>query len=489
MSNHTITAIVAIIILFLLTGCGKTESIQASVTQVPPTETDLPPTATQTPEPTTTSIPPTEMPTPTIAPVELIKNESYVPDGHYKQVLDIYLPTSGDGPFPTLFMVHEGGGRKEQLAFWGRTFAEKGYAAVSINHRMFPDDGYPDNVADTFCALAWVHANADTYGFDTEKIFAMGHSAGGTLIAMLGVVDDPFMYLEECPYTLPETDWVRGVIPFTGIFDYVSAAGKSPNLDEYISALMGGDQDEALDTWVEASPISWVDGSEVPFLILHGAEDNNISPAQSLSFAEALEAAGSEVELLIVPGADHRQIVSSEESIQAVDAFISNPPMAAPEPTPTLDPAVFELRSPAFGMEELIPVLYTCSGKDTSPPLEWGAPPEGTQSLVLIVEDISPPEPFVHWTIFNIPPETRSLPQGVPTRGHFDDGRQQGTNQIFKLGYFGPCPMPGPNRYRFRLYAIDIMLDLEDGVMKIPLKGAMKEHILAETELIGVFRR
>jgi Raf kinase inhibitor-like YbhB/YbcL family protein len=151
-----------------------------------------------------------------------------------------------------------------------------------------------------------------------------------------------------------------------------------------------------------------------------------------------------------------------------------------------LDPAVFEIRSSAFGHGEEIPNKYTCNGDDTSPPLEWGDPPEGTQSLVLIVEDISVGN-FVHWTLFNIPPDFRSLPEAVPTRGHFNDGRQQGTNQIFELGYFGPCPMPGPNEYRFRIYAIDVMLELEDGIMKIPLKAAMKGHILAETEIIGLY--
>ena len=161
-------------------------------------------------------------------------------------------------------------------------------------------------------------------------------------------------------------------------------------------------------------------------------------------------------------------------------------PTKMPEPTATLDPAIFELRSLAFGSEESIPVVYTCNGDDLSPPLEWGNPPENSQSLVLLVEDISAGN-LVHWILFNIPPETRSLPEAVPTLGHFNDGRQQGMNQIFELGYFGPCPMPGPNQYRFRLYALDIMLDLEDGVMKIPMKEAMKGHILAETEVIGVY--
>ena len=161
-------------------------------------------------------------------------------------------------------------------------------------------------------------------------------------------------------------------------------------------------------------------------------------------------------------------------------------PTNIPEPTATLDPTTFEIRSLAFGSEESIPDVYTCKGDDLSPPLEWGDPPENSRSLVLLVEDISAGN-LVHWILFNIPPETRSLPEAIPTTGHFNDGRQQGMNHIFKLGYFGPCPMPGPNQYRFRLYALDVTLDLEDGVMKIPLKEAMKGHILAETEVIGVY--
>jgi Raf kinase inhibitor-like YbhB/YbcL family protein len=157
-----------------------------------------------------------------------------------------------------------------------------------------------------------------------------------------------------------------------------------------------------------------------------------------------------------------------------------------PEPIATLDPAIFELRSPAFGRDETIPAKYTCDELDISPPLEWGDPPEGTVSLAIVMDDITASN-FVHWLFFNIPPETRSLPAGIDTVGHFEDGSQQGTNHIFALGYFGPCPQ-GSNRYRIRLFALDAMLDLEDGVMMIPLKQAMMGHVLAETELYGVYR-
>jgi acetyl esterase/lipase len=336
-------ALVALSIVVLLAcACGSEQptstpqptqvaAATATATAVPPTVTPLPPTATPTlmPSATPTDIPPTDTPTPfpsatpTIPPVETIGNVSYVPDGYFDQKLDIYLPTSGDGPFPTLLMIHQGGGRKEQLASWGRSFAERGYAAISINHRQWPDYRYPADVEDAFCALAWVHANAPTYGFDADHIFALGHSAGGSLVAMLGVVDDPTLYLEDCPHTLPDSNWIHGVIPFTGIFDYASAAERSINLDDYANGLLGGSLEEKPETWARASAITWIDGSEPPFLLVHGGNDSTISPTNSSDFAEALEAAGVEVELLIVPNANHAQITKSEESLQAVEAFLA----------------------------------------------------------------------------------------------------------------------------------------------------------------------
>jgi len=155
--------------------------------------------------------------------------------------------------------------------------------------------------------------------------------------------------------------------------------------------------------------------------------------------------------------------------------------------TSITDPSVFQISSPAFGDGEVIPVTYTCDDKDISPPLEWGEPPDGTASLVLVVEDLSADDNLTHWLLFNIPPDTRSLPEGVPPSAHFDDGSQHGTNNRLALGYMGPCPPPKSHQYRFRLYALDTTLDLEDGVMKIPLKQAIRGKALAETEIIGIY--
>ena len=273
--------------------------------------------STQTPQLTETLTP-----TPTAMPFELSRNVPYITDGHPEQNLDIYLPASGDGPFPILLLIHGGGGDKRDLDHWARHFAEHGYAAVSINYRDINQFDYPLPVQDAFCALAWIHAKADEYGFDPRRIVALGHSAGGTLTALLGTVDDPNLFTQACPHQLPEADWIQGAIPFTGIFDYARALQFSPERRSRLEDYLGGDLDQAAETWAEASATTWVDGSEPPFLLIHGLDDSTIEPEQSIYLAETLERAGVDVELLLLPDTDHVTIIYRDQSFNAVENFL-----------------------------------------------------------------------------------------------------------------------------------------------------------------------
>ncbi len=206
---------------------------------------------------------------------------------------------------------------------WSRHFAKLDYAVVSINYRDMAQNAYPTSIQDAFCALAWIHVNADTYGFDTGRIVALGHSAGGTLAAMLGTVDDPSIYMRTCPHPFPEEDWVQGVIPFTGVFDYVSAAEFSDPIGAFIERYLQSEFSQNPEKWAEASATTWVDGSEPPFLLIHGANDTTIDPNQSVVFADVLAQAGVDVELLIMPDADHGIVTSSKQSYQAVEDFLA----------------------------------------------------------------------------------------------------------------------------------------------------------------------
>jgi dipeptidyl aminopeptidase/acylaminoacyl peptidase len=115
---------------------------------------------------------------------------------------------------------------------------------------------------------------------------------------------------------------VCGVVAFAGNFDYVARRAAAPTpLRERLVTYLGGELDENPDTWAQASPITWVDGSEPPFLLIHGLADTTMPPEQSQAFAAALEKAGADVELLLVPDASHDAIMRSEKYRRAVEAF------------------------------------------------------------------------------------------------------------------------------------------------------------------------
>jgi len=147
--------------------------------------------------------------------------------------------------------------------------------------------------------------------------------------------------------------------------------------------------------------------------------------------------------------------------------------------------------SAAFAAGSAIPTKYTCMGQDVSPPITWEKIPEGTKSIALICDDPDAPMgTWVHWVIFNIPPDKTGLPEAVPPDPKLPDGSTQGINDFRRHGYGGPCPPPGkPHRYFFKVYALDTVLDLGSTATKRDVEKAMEGHILAQGELMGTFRR
>ncbi len=158
------------------------------------------------------------------------------------------------------------------------------------------------------------------------------------------------------------------------------------------------------------------------------------------------------------------------------------------------DTMALELRSPAFEPNGEIPVRYTCDGQDVSPPLEWSGVPEGTKSLVLIVDDPDAPDPaaprmtWVHWVLYNIPPSATGLPEGVRPPD-LPPGTRQGLNDWKRTGYGGPCPPIGRHRYFHKLYALSEVLPDLGTPTKAELLRAMEGKILDQAELVGTYQR
>ncbi len=146
--------------------------------------------------------------------------------------------------------------------------------------------------------------------------------------------------------------------------------------------------------------------------------------------------------------------------------------------------------STAFAASQPIPPLYSCRGRNISPPLAWTGASVAVMSFALILDDPDAPSgTYVHWVVFNIPAARSGLPEAVPNRAKLDDGTLQGNNSSGGIGYTGPCPPSGTHHYHFKLYALDVVLGLSSGATKDQLLKAMQGHILAQDELIGTFSK
>jgi Raf kinase inhibitor-like YbhB/YbcL family protein len=144
-----------------------------------------------------------------------------------------------------------------------------------------------------------------------------------------------------------------------------------------------------------------------------------------------------------------------------------------------------KLTSDTFEHNAPIPPRYTCDGENIHPPLSIRGVPQEAKTLVLIVDDPDAPMgTWLHWTLWNIPAATVTIHEGEVPSGAFE-----GITSFGKPGYGGPCPPSGTHRYFFKLYALDASLSLESGAPLSELIKAMQGHILAKTELIGLYRR
>jgi Raf kinase inhibitor-like YbhB/YbcL family protein len=150
--------------------------------------------------------------------------------------------------------------------------------------------------------------------------------------------------------------------------------------------------------------------------------------------------------------------------------------------------------SPAFEPGGPIPAKYTCEGPDVSPPLAWSGVPPAAKSLVLIVDDPDAPDPaapkmtWVHWVLYNLPPDAAGLPEGVSS-GALPTGTLEGLTDFRRTGWGGPCPPIGRHRYFFKLYALDRTLPPTGRQTKSQVERAIAGHVLEGAELVGTYQK
>ena len=182
--------------------------------------------------------------------------------------------------------------------------------------------------------------------------------------------------------------------------------------------------------------------------------------------------------------ADNAQMPNTEVA-PSVTATVLTTLASAETPMP------FELTSSEFEDGGTIPRDFACTGANQSPELNWSEPPVGTQSFAIIFNDPdASSKGFVHWLVYNIPGDARSMPANVPSNPQIHDSAVHGSNSWGRTDYGGPCPPEGStHNYVFSLYALDGMLNLDPGATKDELLAAMEGHVLAEVKLSAKFSR
>jgi len=154
-------------------------------------------------------------------------------------------------------------------------------------------------------------------------------------------------------------------------------------------------------------------------------------------------------------------------------------------------PKTIQVKSSAFSNMGMLADKYSAYFEDVSPEISWSGVPQNAKSLVLMMEDPDASlKPVTHWIAANIAPQITGLPENV-MKMEMTNGIKQGANHTGKLGYYGPMPPPAdkPHGYHFQIFALDKMLDLPSGFNRQALLDAMKGHVIAKGEIVGMYQR
>lgn len=260
---------------------------------------------------------------------QLEKDLVYGKGGQTDLKLDLAAPTEGGGPFPAVVCVHGGGWRGGSRTDLTRTIemlAGRGFVAVAVTYRLVPTAGFPAQIEDCKAAVRWLRANAKKYKVDPDRIGAVGMSAGGHLVALLGttVKEDG---LEGSGGNAEFSSGVQAVISFFGPSD-LSERAWNPQLEKsLIEPLVGGSFADKPELYKKASPVTYIRKGAPPFLLFHGTADKVVPVSQSRILAEKLKAAGVSVKLVEIEGADHgwagpKLLESIEQSVKFLEEHL-----------------------------------------------------------------------------------------------------------------------------------------------------------------------
>jgi acetyl esterase/lipase len=240
----------------------------------------------------------------------LYGNICYSNDTLQKHLLDIYLPANVKGKVPLVIFIHGGGwlsnDKYADMGYMKKTVAEivsSGYALASIDYRFSTQAIFPAQMQDCNRAISFLYDNADKYGFDKNLFALMGFSAGGQLASMVGLSKNNDVSAFFMPGTSKSFSF-KAVVDFYGPSELILFPGsndeKSPE-----GLLIGAPPLSRPDLAKAASPVTYVDKDDPPFLIIHGEKDQLVSTKHSQLLSAWLNVVGVQNELFILKGAPH----------------------------------------------------------------------------------------------------------------------------------------------------------------------------------------
>lgn len=270
-----------------------------------------------------------QAPTPPLPPdTRTVKDIGYVTNGAPAQKLDLYVPAKPAGPL--LVWIHGGGWRAGTKANPpGLAMLAKGVAVASVEYRFSQEAIFPAQIEDCKAAIRWLRAHAAEYGYDPKRIGVWGASAGGHLVALLGVTGQVKDF--DKGENLEQSSAVQCVVDWFGPADFPAydpalptAMVQRENPDSVIAQLFGGPVSQHLELAKRASPVTWVTKEAAPTLIMQGTKDPLVPLDQSQRLADRLKAAGVNVTLDVIDGAGHGgPAFTSPEKLALIMEFLS----------------------------------------------------------------------------------------------------------------------------------------------------------------------
>jgi acetyl esterase/lipase len=216
-----------------------------------------------------------------------------------RHALDVYAPAPGDGraDHPVVVFFYGGGwedGDRDTYRFVGAELAAHGIVAVIPDYRLYPEVVFPAFMQDAAQAVAWARDHAGQFGGDPQRLFLMGHSAGGQIATLLALDTDYLRAAGVDPHA------IRGVIGLAGPYDFL------PLRSADLKAIFGPEA-----AWPRSQPIDYVKPGAPPMLLLAGSTDDTVDPGNTLRLAAKLRAAGDEVTATIYPSVGHKTLIGA----------------------------------------------------------------------------------------------------------------------------------------------------------------------------------